>query len=241
MNQAITCRRHHRGGARPGIFFALALVAAGTVFLLDHLGHLGGFTSWQFWPLLLVLLGLSHQVGRAGLGSRIWGVLLIAGGGLALVHTLGLAAVRWDLIWPVGLVVLGAVVIFGIFAARRRRKQLAASPVHGSAIGVAVMASRQDRWGDQEFDGGEIKAVMGELEMDLSDAVMKGDEARLRVKVVMGEVRLRVPREWQVLVEGSPTLGEVKDRTRPFPGEAELRPRLVLECDVVMGSLEVSD
>lgn len=245
MNHAIACRDrrhpHRQSGVRHGIVFAITLITAGGLFLAEHLGYLGGYRAWQFWPLALVYLGISNEVVRAGVGSRIWGLLLIAGGALGLAHNLHLAEVRWDLIWPVALVVLGAIVILGIFAARRKRTQFAGAPIDGSARGAAVMASRRDRWDDQQFDGGEIKAVMGELEMDLSDARMKGEEARLRVKVVMGEIRLRVPRHWHVVLDGTPTLGEVKDHTRPPVGEGGDRPRLVLECDVVMGSLEITD
>jgi hypothetical protein len=246
MDQAIACRhRNHPkkkpSGARCGFVFASILVTTGVLFLLQHLGHLGGYQAWEFWPLALIYLGISNEVGKVNVGSRIWGLLLIAGGSLGLVHTLDLAEVRWDLIWPMGLVVLGAVVVIGILAARRKKKELEASPTSGSASGAAVMSSRQDRWDDQEFEGGEIKAVMGELQMDLSDAKMKGDEARLRVKAVMGEVKLRIPREWKIQIEGSPTLGEVHDKTRaPLQADVE-RPLLVIECDVVMGALEITD
>jgi hypothetical protein len=243
MDHAIACRRHpHHSGARHGIVFAISLVTAGALFLLEHLGYLGGYAAWRFWPLFLVYLGLSNQIGPVGVGSRIWGLLLVTGGGLGLAHTLGLAAVRWDLIWPVGLVVIGAVVMLGVVATKRRSRAERRAPATGSASGVAVMASRQDRWDDQAFEGGEIKAVMGELELDLSGARMQQARALLLVKVVMGEIRLRVPREWQIEVTGSPLLGEVKDRTRPAAArDDEVPPRLVLECDVVMGSVEVSD
>ncbi|MBW2276340.1 MAG: hypothetical protein JRF63_02545 [Deltaproteobacteria bacterium] len=245
MSHAIACcgqrHQHKHSGARHGIVFAITLVTAGALFLAQHLGYLGDYVAWQFWPLALVFLGISNQVGRVGIGSRIWGLALLVGGGLGLAHTLGLADVRWDLIWPVGLVALGVVVLLGIFAARKHRRDHGGSVAPGSVSGSTVMGERKERWDDQQFDGGAIKAVMGTLDIDLSDARMKGNEACLRVKVVMGEVKLRVPREWQVQVAGSPMLGEVQDRTRPYPqGEGE-RPRLVLECDVVMGSLEISD
>jgi len=246
MSHAMVCgqrhdRRHHRSGARHGIVFAITLVSAGVLFLLEHLGQLGGYHAWQFWPAALIVLGISNEVGRVGVGSRIWGLLLIAGGALGLTHTLGLADVRWDLIWPVGLVALGGAVLFGVLAARRHKRMRSKTGEQVSERGVAVMSERKEYWEDQEFDGGAIKAVMGTLDLDLAYARMKGDEAKLMAKVVMGEIKLRVPRDWQIHVEGNPMLGEVKDLTRGGSRGDETRPRLVLDCDVVMGSVEIKD
>ena len=245
MNEAHAipcCRKPSKhSGARHGIVFAVSLVTAGALFLLDHLGYLGGYAAWQFWPLLLVFLGLSNLHPRHRAVSWIWGLGLVTGGGLGLAHTLGLATVRWDLIWPAGLVLGGACVLIAVIAYRRRRKGASRSATTGSASGSVLMAERQDRCDDQQFDGGDLSAVMGTLDMDLSGARLKGQEADLNVKVVMGEIKLRVPREWQVVVAGNPVLGEVKDRTRPAAGDGEGQPRLVVHCDVVMGTLEISD
>jgi hypothetical protein len=245
MNEAhaIPCRRHphQRNGARHGIVFAASLVTAGGLFLLDHLGQLGGYAAWQFWPLLLVYLGISNLHPRHRVGSWIWGLGLITGGGLGLAHTLGLADVRWDLIWPVGLVLAGACVLFGVVAYRRRRKGASRAAVTGDASGSVLMAERRDRCDDQQFDGGDLSAVMGTLEMDLSGARMQGPEADLNVKVVMGEIKLRIPRDWQAVVAGTPVLGEVKDHTRGSTHAGETPPRLVVHCDVVMGTVEITD
>jgi len=246
MSQAIACghRRHHksRNGARHGVVFAASLVTAGTLFLLDHLGQLGGYAAWQFWPLFLIYLGVSNLHPRHRVGSWIWGTGLIVGGGLGLAHTLGLADVRWDLIWPAGLVLAGVAVLFGVVAFRRRRKAAASrAKVTGDASGAVLMGERQDRCDDQDFDGGELSAVMGTLDMDMSGARMAGEHADLNVKVVMGEVKLRVPREWRVTLEGSPVLGEVKDRTRGGAAGTADQPQLTVHCDIVMGTVEISD
>jgi hypothetical protein len=138
------------------------------------------------------------------------------------------------------LVLAGAGVLFGVLAHRRRRQGASRAAVTGDASGAVLMGERRDRWDDQQFDGGELSAVMGTLGMDLSDARMQGEEAALNVKVVMGEVKLRVPRDWQVVVAGNPVLGEVVDRTRPAQ-DGDAAPRLVVHCDVVMGSIEIDD
>jgi hypothetical protein len=108
------CGQRH-DGLRCGLFFGGALVVAGVLFLLQHLGMLGGYTAWQFWPLLLVVAGISNLVRRRTIGGFVWGGLLIGGGGLALAHSLSLVALPWGVIWPIGLVLLGLSLIVGLF------------------------------------------------------------------------------------------------------------------------------
>jgi len=54
----------------------------------------------------------------------------------------------------------------------------------------------------------------------------------------MGGVEIRVPREWSVVVNGSPVLGGIEDKTIPpmMPGK-----RLVIDGSVIMGGVEITN
>ena len=79
------CKKRPSGG---GLFFGGLLVLAGSALLLSHLDLLGGYSAWDFWPLILVLVGIGNLVrSRSGAG-RVWGVLLMGGGTLAQLHVL---------------------------------------------------------------------------------------------------------------------------------------------------------
>ncbi|MEI6478053.1 MAG: DUF5668 domain-containing protein [bacterium] len=73
-------RRHH---GRP--VFAVILIGAGILFLLNNYGALDlglAVQLWRLWPLLLVLWGLQAAVGRSRVGSFLVfliGLLLICG------------------------------------------------------------------------------------------------------------------------------------------------------------------
>jgi predicted membrane protein len=206
---------------------------------MDHLGALGTREAWDFWPLLLVVAGLTHVVGLCDSTHRIGGIILMGVGALLLGHTLDAFDVRWDLLWPSGVIVLGLYLVYAVFRHRRHRADNPASP--GVVDGWAVMGGREDRNDSPEFEGGEVSAVMGSYELDLSRAGMKGDEVHLYAKAVMGSVEIRVPREWRVTVRGTPVLGSVEDRTGKNGEDAAERKNLILHASAVLGSVEIRD
>src|SRR5262245_26373426 len=85
------------------------------------------------------------------------------------------------------------------------------------------------------FRGADASALLGGVKLDLSDATMEGDQARIHVSAFMGGVELRIPRDWTVVNHVTPVMGGVEDHTRSGDGSK----RLVVEGTVFMGGLEI--
>jgi predicted membrane protein len=231
------CRppRPPRGPSRGGgLFFGGLLVLAGTAFLLSQLGLLGGYDVWDFWPLILVLMGIFRLVrARTGAG-RVWGLVLLAGGTLAQLHVLDVIALEWRIVWPIMIILVGVLVAVHSLIHRRRRSP---EPLSEDQLDIKVMfGGRQERVDSQEFVGGRISCTMGGCELDLRDARMKDDSATLDIRAVMGGVEMYVPRDWNVQVKGAPVMGSFEDKTRPADRDG---PTLVIEGDVIMGGVEI--
>ena len=225
------CKRHHGGG---GLFFGALLVLAGAAFLLSHLGYLGGFDVWDFWPLILVLAGVFRLVRAGSWAGRAWGLLLLGCGSLAQLHVLDVVRLEWSVIWPIVIILVGLLVVFSSLFRRRRTPRRALSE---DELDIKVMfGGRQERVDSREFVGGRIECTMGGCELDLRDAQMGGDSATLEIKAIMGGVELIVPRDWNVQIKGTPMMGAFEDKTRPLDRDG---PVLVLEGDAVMGGVEV--
>jgi predicted membrane protein len=221
-------RIHH------GLFWGGSLVLFGILFLLEHLGHLGTLNAWDCWPLLLVLGGVLHLMQK---GQRVFGLLLFGIGVLALGHTLSFLDVRWGLIWPIAVIGLGLYLVYTVFA---KKPVVQTSKASGGWVeGSAIMGGREDRNDSPEFEGGDVSAVMGAYELDLSRAGMRGDQATLVAKAVMGSVEIRTPSDWRVSVQGTPLLGSVDDRTIEPPADVENPKTLVIKASVVLGSVEI--
>ena len=216
------------------------IIAVGVFALLDNLNLFDARLVQPFWPLVFVAIGGLRLARlwdtRAAVLSLVW----IAVGLAMTANNLGLIHFHVRDWWPVLLIAGGLSVIlrgFGSRGARGARSDCRGERLeHGSRIEAsAVMSGIVLRNDSQEFQGGEIEAIMGSIEIDLRQASIVG-EARLHLSIVMGGVEIKVPRDWSISVNGTPTLGGIEDKTIPpmVPGK-----RLVIDGSVVMGGVEI--
>lgn len=81
-----------------GLVLGLVLVAAGMASLLSNVT--GVFSPIQFWPLIVVAVGIARMVIPGRVGSRMTafaiGLMLFSVGIIALLSTLGVVVVRFD-------------------------------------------------------------------------------------------------------------------------------------------------
>ena len=82
--------------------------ALGAILFLDNFGVLDAGGLAPFWPLLLVVLGLSHLTAPRSGRKTAWGLSWIAVGAIMLLHNLGVTSVGIEVLWPVVPVILGA-------------------------------------------------------------------------------------------------------------------------------------
>ena len=72
------------------------------------------------------------------------------------------------------------------------------------------------------FTGGEIIAIFGGYEIDLTESEMAGDQIQIDVVSIFGGGEIRVPRNWEVVMDTVGIFGGNSDRTthpeRPAPG-----------------------
>jgi hypothetical protein len=96
------------------------LLLVGCLFALQNLGILHAGRLGDYWPLLLVWIGLSRMLGPGRSRHFVSGLVVLLLGILLQLDRFGL--LRWELrdLWPVLLVIAGASLIFDAFAARRR-------------------------------------------------------------------------------------------------------------------------
>ncbi len=232
-------RRHHRGH---GIIPGLVLIAWGGLLLLRELGVLNpALRAIDFWPLVIIGLGLSITVGRRRLGSVLVGLAVTLLGAGMLAQRLGYA-VGVAHLWPVLLIAAGIGVIWNGFTRRRRGPWVANEQVSADELQRSVTMGGLALFVDsQRFRGGALSVTMGEIKVDLRRAAMAEEEAALDLSLTMGGVELYVPSNWQVVNDVSPFMGVVEDKTEPRPDAAGVQRKLVLRGKITMGAVTITN
>lgn len=220
----------------PRVAIGLGVLGIGMVELLDNLGLVDDDRIYPvFWPVALGAVSLSFLIGRRGHPSRVWGWLFGFFALLAAVHALrvDLPFEPWSLFWPAILLAAGFAVVRQALAGPR--------PVSGddgsTVSSFALMAGIERTNRSSAFRGGQLTAVMGGVELDLSSAELAPEGAILDIFAMWGGIEIKVPEGWQVDVRVFPLMGGVEDRSRP--GGQGGGPRLTVRGVVVMAGGEV--
>jgi hypothetical protein len=104
----------------------------------------------------------------------------------------------------------------------------------------------------KNFVGGEIVAIFGGFEIDLREADIVGDVAEIEIATIFGGGEIRVPQNWEVVMDTVGIFGGCDDRTRhpdvPIAGASSAggssipRPKkLIIKGVAIFGGLGVKN
>ncbi len=226
-------RRRRRGG--PQLVIGLLIIVVGLLFTLDNLGFGIAQEYLRYWPAALIVLGLTKLwYSHDGRGGAFGGfVMTLIGLWLLLEATVDIRISLKDM-WPVLLVFFGAYLVWRGLTGHR----LPQADGKGSFSATALLSGISRRNSSRAFSGGDLTAIMGSCEIDLTQAAINGD-AVIDVLAVWGGIEIRVPADWAVLLDVSALLGGAEDKTRPPVGPTPHR--LTIRGAVVMGAVEVKN
>ena len=186
-----------------------------------------------------MVIGISNFL----VNPRSWVVSagLIVAGVIFLLGTLNVLDVSMGILWPVLLLILGAVILFGggRRRSRRPRTQNATRAAGTSDLNIsAFFAGSEQRISDQSLRSGQVSAIFGSAEVDLRGTTLEGDAASIEATALFGSLRLRVPNDWAVDVQTTNMFGSFESkRVQPTDPKA----RLSILATSTFGSIELSD
>jgi predicted membrane protein len=218
---------------RTRLTLGLLLVAGGVLLLLDQLDVIAaGPLMGQWWPLVLVVLGLVRLIEQPRAFSAPATLLLI---GLVLLgFTTGvLTAAAWALLWPLALIVAGLWIALGM----RGRTQPSVTD-DDVVDAVAVFSGAERAPISTQFAGGSLLAVFGGVTVDCRRAELADTGATLRAVAIFGGCDIVVPDDWQVRIDGLALFGGNDDKTVHRPVAAG-EPVLVIRATSLFGGTEV--
>lgn len=232
----------------------LILVTVGAVLLLRNMDF--DMPNWLFtWPMILILVGI-YTGFKHNFRNNSW-LIITAVGGFFLVNKFIPALGLEPFFWP--LVIMGLGIIFIIRPTRnwlnpsaesnKWESKTTASP--GDPINItnvdssnflfirSVFSGVNRNLLSKNFQGGNVSAIFGGAEIDLSQADFNG-RAELKFNVVFGGVELVIPPHWAVQNEIDGIFHGLDDK-RSFNPSASINPDkvLVLKGSVVFGGIEI--
>jgi predicted membrane protein len=240
-------RRHSHG---PGIVFAFLLIGAGVLLFLDNVGLFHFHDIWRFWPVALIALGVSKLFETRGAGGMVWAAMATLVGTGILLDNLGIWHANWNIIWPLGLIAFG---ILKLVTSLERKRALEDPNCFKAGSGDASSENTVQAWAtftglkrridSQNFQGGELLAVFGGIEVDLRRAKIASDkEAIIDINATFGGIDIKVPETWLVIVKGQGIFGGYEDKTiPPRPQEGVTPPKLVITGFAIFGGIEIKN
>jgi hypothetical protein len=121
---------------------------------------------------------------------------------------------------------------------RHARREPSADP-SATIAAVCIWSGADRKSSSADFRGGELTAIMGGCEVDLSQARIASGEAVIDLFAFWGGIEIRVPADWSVVSHVTAFMGAYEDGTTPPAGGSTQR--LVLRGLAVMGAVEVKN
>ncbi|MEN8154819.1 MAG: DUF5668 domain-containing protein [Acidobacteriota bacterium] len=228
------------------VIVGILIIAAGVILLMGTLGYDIDFNIWDFWPVILIAIGLKKIVSPQQSGEMLWGFFLLALGVLFQLSKLDYIDFYFQDIWPFILIFIGFQIIRSgtltdkgrhnrHFKEEKSDENKEYSP--GSSINIsAILGGGEYNFSNKKLKGGKISAIMGGCEIDLRNGDFEGETLFLDTFALMGGIEIRVPQKWEVIMEGTPILGAMENKTSTLNGTKK---KLIIKGMAIMGAVEV--
>jgi|SRR5579862_6881132 len=233
----------------PGVIIAILIIGVGVLLFLDNFGLFHIYNLWRYWPVVLIAVGVAKMLDCRGAGGRVWAGVMIAFGALFLLDSLRIYHIGWHLIWPLALVGLGISMLMKSLA----RKQPAGRCVTTSSGDASstdtlreyvVFGGLKRRVDTANFQGGEMIAVFGGIEMDLRRAIIADSvkEVVIDANATFGGIEVKVPETWRIITRGFGIFGGYEDKTIPPKSqEGASVPTVVITGYAIFGGVAVQN
>ncbi|PIQ08707.1 MAG: hypothetical protein COW71_10280 [Ignavibacteriales bacterium CG18_big_fil_WC_8_21_14_2_50_31_20] len=189
---------------KPNTIVGIFIIIIGSLFLLKNFGVLPQEFFWKIfgWQAIIILIGIIFYFNS----NKSIGVTLIVLGILSWIPD----------IWPVLIIALGVFVIIknktNYFSNAKAENSSDIYDPNQMINDVSIFGGAKKSYQIDKFKGGNITAIFGGSEIDLSDCTLADGSNKLNIFFLFGGSNIKVPSSWKVLIEVTPILGAFTDR-----------------------------
>ena len=234
-----------------GLIFGIIVTLAGVTLLLDQMNLVDANRVFRFWPLALIAWGVSTLLTCQGSSRRFWGGFLILAGIALQLQELGIARVRIEALWPIFIIGVGVLLVIQAFGKsgepllnRWKSKDYQTGQKFDSSDShvtcTSIFGAGEHQVSSRNFQSGEMTSIFGGGEIDFSQAEIQGEQAVLEATMIFGGGEIRVPRTWNVVIDGVGIFGGYSDKTVHPPQDTPAK-KLIIRGVAVFGGLEIKN
>ena len=237
--------RHPAGKDFGNRILGLILLIAGTAWLLKHL-EIELFPDWLIsLPTAIIVLGLLFAFKTRF--QRPGPILMMIVGTVWMLRRYADIPREFNLyLWPSALILFGIYLIFR--PARRRthghheyRKNWGEETSNKDRLDIdAIFCGSRKRIISKNFEGGEITAIFGGTELNLSQADFE-KEITIDVSIVFGGLKIIIPNNWELKTQLTTIAAGVEDQRHTDGLHVVPEKTLVLKGTVVFGGIDIQN
>ncbi len=214
-------------------FFGLIFILIGLVIALESFNVISGLglNNKIIIPSIFLLTGILILVIKRN---------ILLGGMISLFASINLAA-NWfedsgKLILPGVFIIIGLEIIFGSLFKKNKSGEKLSSKEDKLEI-TAILGGVERKIISQDFKGGNILALLGGVELDLTEVIFKEDIV-LYLSAYLGGIELKLPAGANIRSEVNGILGGVELKNKQLPVEGSLV--IYLKGTAFMGGIEIN-
>lgn len=220
-------------------FIGIAFIVVGAVWALDNIRLIPwqvGYYLFQ-WENILIGLGAFLLISKENV--KVGGILLALGLFFVADDWFRVDVHLWDL-WPLVLVFVGIYLL-------NRNTNNPDEPYdttgddHDRIDDTAIFSGGDKVYNTQNFKGGNLTAVFGGSNIDLTTANTQQEVVVIDVFYMFGGSKIRVPQHWHVDMRATNIFGGISDKRHFINQPAENSPRLVIKGLVIFGGAEIQN
>jgi predicted membrane protein len=210
----------------------LILIILGALWILNNLDILD-FRLSEWWPLILIVIGLIHLVSGGRLFNAGAWILIFLGAVFLLTTN---EYLEWDQIWrfwPIALILIGLSIL-----TQHHGKPVPKSDADDIS-GSTIFGSINKKINSKQFKGGNLSALFGGVEIDLKDSTLDESGAIINVSTTFGGTELKIPNDWPLDIRSTTIFGGVENKTdNPVSREGK---RLTIKASTIFGGIEIKN
>ncbi len=218
--------------------WGIVLVIIGVILTLNALDITNiniFFNGW--WTLLIIIPSAIELIARE---NKFWSAVWLIIGILLLLACRDI--LDFDLIWkltiPVLLILIGINLIFKDKIDRKMEKKRKELKEKGQQMEeyCATFGEIKEDFNNQEFNGANVTAVFGSVDLDLRKAVISEDKF-VKTSAIFGGIEILAPENVNIKVKSVPIFGATSNKTgRKFD---EKLPTIYVDSFCMFGGVDI--